>query len=196
MIKPKATSTKMISREEKMGKISFFQKLADSSSGSRDFSKKIGACAIYAGLIDFSAIQSVRLLEQILLKSEISRGKKPSFKPHGDDFFYDKKLDTRRLIVEIKRFLPFKATGGTIKEEAEMINKLAYDMIDSINEFLDSRNELLHHIGSPRKSVKDIDEICNKVIKLYEKCTVANAKFILTAQPFGLSDEEMKHFKN
>lgn len=196
MNKPKPISTKMISSEEKVGKLSYFQKLADSSSTSKDFSKKIGACAIYAGLIDFSAIQSVRLLEQILLKSEISRGKKPSFKPHGDDFFYDKKLDTRRLIVEIKRFLPFKATGGAAKEHAELINKLAYEMIESINDFLDSRNELLHHIGSPRKSVKDIDEICNKVINQYEKCTIANARFILAAQPFGLSDEEMKQFKN
>ena len=191
-----AKTDKFISREEKIGKINFFQKLADSSEQSRDLSKKIGACAIYAGLIDFSAIQSVRLLEQILLKAEIQRGKKPSFLPHGDAFFYDKKLDTRRLVQEIKKFLPFKATGGAMKEDAERINSLALDFINSVNTFLDSRNTLFHHIGSPRKSIVDINDVCDKVISQYKKCAMANARFILAAKPFCLTASELKHFKN
>lgn len=191
----KINKSKSLSREEKMNKINFFQKLASSSEQSKDLSKKLGACAIYASLIDFSAIQSVRLLEQILLKAEIQQGEKPSFIPHGDDFFYDKRLDTRRLVKEIKKFLPFKATGGTMREDAEMINKLSLDFINSVNDFLDNRNTLLHHIGSPRQSVADINEMCDLVISQYKKCTLANARFMFAAQPFGLAADELKHFK-
>lgn len=181
---------RIISKREKISQIDYFQGIADEAAKSKDFSKKIGACTIYAGLIDFTAIQSVKLLEQILIKSEIHRGKKPSFKPHDDSFFYTQRIDTRRLVKEIRKFLPFKATGGARNEDAEVVNKLAFEFIDSINLFLDYRNDLMHQLGSPNKDTEDINTLCDKIIEQYKICLLSVNHFVIAAIPFKLNEQE------
>jgi len=85
-------ASKILTTDEQIRKLEIFKKLADSAAKSDSLATRIGACTIYAGLVEFQVIQAGRLLEQILLKEQVHRGKPPSFSPNEDSFFMKNRL--------------------------------------------------------------------------------------------------------
>ena len=75
---------KKLTTVQQMKKMNRVSKLGSEGSASKNIVMKLGGIALYAGIADYLAIQSARLLEQILLKEQLSEGKKPSFLPHDD----------------------------------------------------------------------------------------------------------------
>ena len=141
---------KILSTQEQIEKLGYLTKEANIASRSNSLISKLGSFTIYAGLIDFYAIQAARLIEQIILKSQLHENKKPTFKPHEDSFFYDEQVNTRRIIKVIKGYLPLKPSGETKLEDAQKVNACAKLLLDSFDKFLGYRNTLIHHIGNPK----------------------------------------------
>ena len=84
--------------EKQIDKLQSAMRLAEKAAVSSDVASRLGALLLYAGVVDFLVIQAARLVEQIVLKGQLSEGKTPSFKPNEDSFFYDKKVSTGRTL--------------------------------------------------------------------------------------------------
>jgi hypothetical protein len=88
----------------------------------------------YAGLVDFSTIHLARLIEQVILKSQLATGEKPKFFPSSTSFLYDKRVDTRMIVSEIKKkYLPFIAVGSDSTVSANQVNILAKTLVKKTN---------------------------------------------------------------
>ncbi len=159
-------------------KLDFLVKKADASFESEDLISRIGACTIYSGIMELLAIQAAKLIEQIIVKS---RGKGEI---HDDSFYYDEKVSSRRILRAIKETLPFSAVGNTKEGDAQKVNELAVKLVESGHRFLDSRNILIHHMGNPEKSLKDIEDSCNGIKKSFEEFSTAQKEFIVFAERF------------
>lgn len=177
---------------EKLDKI---HKLADEAVASEDFVKKLGGIILYAGLADFMAIQSARLLEQVILKSQLIEGKKPSFRPREDSYFYDAQISTRRIVKEIKRHLPFKVSDSSeFQGDIQKINEISEAYLKSTEKFLNYRNPIVHHIGSPKKKEKDILELIDKAVLAFKEMGKNYGNFMSIMQPYRFSPKEYKYF--
>ncbi|NYZ76941.1 hypothetical protein H0O02_01345 [Candidatus Micrarchaeota archaeon] len=174
----------MAGMKEQMGKLNFLVKEADGAFSGGDVTARIGACTIYAGIMELLTIQAAKLMEQIILKSQLHKGKNVAFTPHDDSFFYGEKVGTRRILIAISETLPFRASGKTREEDAAKINGLAKRFIDSGHGFLDLRNTLIHHMGNPEKNLGDIENSCLRIKESFEKFSAAQKEFVLAAQPF------------
>jgi len=101
---------------------------------------------------------------------------------------------TRTIIMEWKRKLPFTPAGETKKEDVEMVNEQTKTFIKSVEKFLKLRNQLIHHIGSPKKSVDDIEALCERIFKSFDKCMIGHRAFFETAGQFRFSEKEILFF--
>ena len=185
---------KILSTQEQIEKLGYLTKEANKASLSEDLISKLGAFTIYAGLIDFYAIQAARLVEQIILKGQLHENKKPTFEPHEDSFFYDTQVNTRDIIKIIRGYLPFKPSAETKIENAQKGNACAKLFLDSLDKFLGYRNTLIHHLGNPKKDIDDIKDLCNKVINQFKKCMVNHKEFMDVFVPFSFSHKERNYF--
>lgn len=189
----------MLNTDQQLDKLNKFDKLAAGSIQSPDVIKKLGAFTIYAGMADFMAIQSARLLEQVILKAQLVKREKPTFHPHEDTYFYDARVSTRRILKEIQKFLPFQihpSSTPVSRDEVEKINKAAKEYINKAYSFLDYRNPLLHQIGNPKKSSEEIERLIHKGLVAYQEMVVAHRIFFELIHPYRFGEKEISHFYN
>lgn len=107
-----------------------------------------------------------------------------------DDHFYDKRINTRSILKEIRKYLPFKALEDSDISKADQINISAENMIKIGINFLNYRNTIVHHIGSPKKTFEDIFLLCDKANSIYEKFREAHENFMVMTGQFRLTDEQ------
>jgi hypothetical protein len=185
---------KILTTQEQLKKLSALHALADKGRSSPKPLERLGALALDAGFVDFLVIEAARLLEQIILKGRVASSGPPGFVPHDEQYFYDKQISTRDILKEIKKFLPFEAPNTEGKLEAERITKLAGAMVEKGLSFLNYRNSLLHHIGSPKTPYDKVFELCDKAIAAYEEFLVAHRDYFEAAAPYRFSEDEMRLF--
>jgi hypothetical protein len=184
---------RVLSTEEQIQKLEPAMHLANEASKSTDIDRRLGAFLLYAGMVDFLAIQAARLVEQIILKAQIAEGKKPAFQTHPDTFFFDRRISTRRILKGIRKFLPFKSLDPSANE-GKRITDLANQMIDIGFEFLNYRNPIIHHIGNPTKTFEDIIALCDRANKVFHKFCKAHKDFFEAASPYRFSKKELEYF--
>ncbi len=185
----------MLNTNQQIEKLNKYDRLAKEALKSKNIVGRIGAFTVYAGMIDFMAIQSARLLEQIILKGRLVSNEK-LFKPHEDSWFYDERVSTRRILKEIKKFLPFESEDKAQKGIAQNITDAVLDYIKKSGKFLGCRNTLIHHIGNPKISEDKIKELLERGLSMFKEAEKAQSKFFKLAQPFRFSKKEVEHFYN
>lgn len=178
-----------------IAKLDTANNIADDASRSADIDRQLGAFLLYAGFVDFLAIQAARLLEQIILKKQLSEGGIPIFQPHSDSYFYDNRVSTRRILKIIRSYLPFSSTDPNEAEKVNQINKLTKKMIKLGNKFLNYRNPIVHHIGNPTMTFEDIVTICDKARDTYKDFVNAHTAFMMAAQSYGFSEKEFANLR-
>lgn len=180
---------KILTIDQQIEKISFLESEALKAVESEDLIKRIGAVTVFAGLADFLAIQAARLLEQVWLKVELAQNQKPVFQLHPDSYFYDERVSTRTIIKEFEKFFPFKIISD-IPDDEQKLYAVAKAYLKSTERFLNYRNTLLHHIGSPKVTESKIEGLILKSIDSYEKMIVASRVFFEAWQSYRLSTSE------
>jgi hypothetical protein len=186
---------KKLNTDQIIEKLNKIVKLASEATASEDFVRKLGGITLYAGMADFLAIQSARLLEQVILKAQLAEGGEPSFKPHEDTYFYDEQVRTRRIVKEIEKFLPFRIPNSNdLSGDVEKINNLAKAYIKSTEKFLNYRNAIVHHIGSPQKTCDDIVKLVDKAKVAYQDMEAAHRLFFESIQPYRFGPNEINYF--
>lgn len=177
-----------------IAKLSVAMSMALEASQSDDIARRLGASLLYAGIMDFLVIQAARLVEQIILKGQLSQGQQPAFQPHEDSYFYQQKISTRLILSGIRKLFPVTGSENTTDAEIQNINRLAKRMIDAGFEFLDYRNPIVHQIGRPDRTFDDVVTLCNKANLTFEKFRVAHKELFEAAAPYRFGQEELKHF--
>ncbi len=186
-------SRKIISTDEQIQKISKLQKLANEAVKSKEIIERLGGITVYAGIADYLAVQSARLLEQIILKSELSQHKQPSFQPKDDSYFYDKRVSTRSIVKEIRRFLPVSVCDGSL-HDIQRVNEVVEIYLCATEDFLDYRNALLHHMCSPKTTEISISDLIEKTITSFVKMRQSHQNFFETWGPYRFGLNEMEYF--
>lgn len=180
--------------DEQIEKLNYLHREADKAAESENLLTKLGALTIYSNLMDFYCIQAARLFEQIVLKCQLYEEGKLSFQPHEDSYFYDKRVNTRKIIKEIKKSLPFKQVGETKAEDAQKFNEITKSFLDAVEKFLVYRNIIIHHTGSPKKDVQDTKEVCDKAINQFKEALAKLNEFMKIATPFRFGNKELEYF--
>jgi len=183
-----------LSTAEQIEKLNALMEIANNAAKSNSFIEKMGACAIYAGVIDFYAIQAARLLEEIILKAQLAVDGKTTFMPHDDSYFYEAPVGTSRILKVFRTQLPFKPAENTKTEDAEKVSIAAKKFKESFDKFLANRNILLHQIGNPAKTLIDIEQLPPRLIEIFNECIGKANEFFKLVTPFRFSEKEMKHF--
>jgi len=178
----------ILNTDQQIQKLAFLEQLAKGKHDS-ELLAKLGSVVIYNGLVEIWAVQAARLLEQILLKSQLHEGKQPNFTPHEDVWFYDNQISTRTILKEIKRFLPLKDTKSGQKYDEEVEN-----FLNEANEFLNYRNSLIHRLASPRTDLEDIKHCCDKLIEIYQQVVKKQGIMFETLGQYRFSEKEIEYF--
>ena len=180
--------SKVLNTEQQIQKVNILEKLV---KGEHDTGllAKLGSVIIYNGLVEFYAVQAARLLEQIILKSHLHKKKRPTFTPHDDTWFYDNQISTRRILKEIKRFLPFEDIKTGQKFDDKVTN-----FLKSANEFLNYRNSLIHRLASPRTNLEDVGHCCDKVIQIYQRVVETHRTMCEALASYRFSEKEIEFF--
>ncbi len=180
--------SKLLNTDQQIEKLSFLMQLAEGSHDS-DLLTKLGAIVIYHGLVECFAIQAARLVEQIILKKQLYEKRQPTFVPHEDTWFYDKQITTRRILKEIRKFLPFEdiSTGQKYDKEVR-------DFLKTANEFLNYRNSLIHRLASPKTDLEGIRHCCDKATQTYQKVIQTQKIMFETLAPYRFSQKEIDFF--
>jgi hypothetical protein len=185
---------RIMSTDESLNKLNKILQMAGEAANSGDIIRRIGAVALYAGMVDFYTIQAARLIEQIILKSQITAGEKPKFKPNSDSYFYDNRKDTREILDGIEKIIPFGAGSPGSATDAEKANALIEELIAKISRFLNYRNAVLHHSCSPKMTLEELSVICNKAILSFKDIERSHTAFFNVVQPYRFSGRELSHF--
>jgi hypothetical protein len=188
-------SKQTLSTNEQIEKLKFIGLIAKEAAASDDFIRKIGAVALYAGLVDFFVIQVARLVEQVILKAQLEAGKEPKFSPRPDSYFYDNRVDTRRILQVVKKeVMPFREVTPGSAANADRANALANNFIDKTVKFLNYRNSVIHHLGSPKMTLEKVGTLCDKSILAYEDLQYAHTVLCMELQPYRFGDKELRYF--
>ena len=180
--------SKVLSTDQQIDKLNYLEQLAKGSHDT-ELLIKLGSVIIYNGLVEFYAVQAARLLEQIILKAQLYEKREPTFKPRDDTWFYDNQISTRRILKEIKRFLPFEDIKTGQKFDDEVIN-----FLKAANKFLDYRNSLIHRLASPRTDLEDIRHCCDKITQIYQRVIQTQRIMFETLGPYRFSQREIELF--
>lgn len=187
----KGATNRSLNKDEQIEKLNQLTEMANKKREG-DLSDKLASFVIYAGIVEFVSIQTARLVEQVVLKGQLAEHKKPTFSPHEDEFFYNKRVKTRIILYGIKKFLPFHdANDG---EECQQINKKIRKFIKDIGKFLDKRNDIIHRIGSPATSLDDLKDLCDKALDYYDEIYKEQTEIFGILGKYRFSEEEMKYF--
>jgi len=185
---------RILSVEEQIQKLETAERLANEASKSPDIDRRLGAFLIYAGIMDFMTIQAARLMEQIILKGQLAEGKKPTFQPRPDTYFYDHRIRTGFILKGIRKLLPFTSPEPSQAGEAKRINDLAKRMIDDGFKFLNYRNPIIHDIGNPTKTFEDVIALCDQANAAFHKFREAHTAFLKAAGPYRFGEKELEYF--
>ena len=186
---------KLLSTDEQSKKFEQIMHIANEAAASDDLVRRIGAVTLYAGIVDFLTIQLACLIEQVMLKSQLAADEKPKFTPSTDSYFYDKRIDTRKIVNDIKKnILPFRAASTDSAVDAEQANILAKTLIKKTNKFLDYRIAIIHHVGSPSMTFQQWNKVCDKAIRAYEDFLFAHKAFFEVVQSYRFSEKELQYF--
>ena len=186
---------KVMSTDEQIAKLTEVTRMAKEAADSDDIVRRIGAVTLYAGLVDFYTIQAARLMEQVILKAQLAAGEEPKFTPRPDSYFYDNRVDTRRMINIIKNdLLPFRPVSSNSAVDADQANVLAEALIAKTNKFLNYRITIIHHLGSPKMTLEKLSVLCEKAILAYEDFQRAHTAFFEAVQPYRFGDKELLYF--
>ena len=180
--------SKMLSTEENLTQINKFCEEAEEAISSDVFLNKLGGLTIFAGVVDFLCIQAARSVEQCVIKYDIANKRKYSFDegaPHEDNWFYDRRISTRSIIKNIRKW----SSSITSHED---IKKHVFDMCESGEEFLNNRNTAIHHVGNPRVSIEKMNESVTDAITEYKKFLKVFFLFQEKIRPFTFSEDERK----
>ena len=181
--------------DEQIEKLKEVLRIANEAAVSDDIVRKMGAVTLYAGLVDFYTIQAARLLEQVILKSQLAAGEKPRFAPRPDSYFYDNRVDTRRIVSIIKKeLLPFRTGNSSSVEAANQANIFAQEWIKKTNKFLNHRAKIIHHLGSPKMTLGELNTLCDKAILAYDDFQRAHTAFFEAVQPYRFGMKELQYF--
>ena len=183
-----------LSIAEQIDKLSGLQRQAKNGLESDDLIKQLGGLTVYACLTDFYTIQASRLLEQILLKNELHQGGKPSFEPHDDSFFYDKRIDTRRIVKEITRFLPFGYPDKEPDKLLRQINQVAAEYMKRTKVFLNYRNEVVHRLCHPKITSAEIPLLIRKTEQSFLDMMEKHKEFFELLAPYRFGEKELDLF--
>jgi len=186
---------KVMSTDEQIAKLAEVERMAKEAAASDDIVRRIGAVTLYAGLVDFYTIQAARLMEQVILKAQLAAGEEPKFTPRPDSYFYDNRVDTRRILNIIKKeILPFRPMSPSSAVDADKANVLAKALIAKTNKFLNYRIAIIHHLGSPKMTLEELSTLCEKAILAYEDFQRAHTTFFKAVQPYRFSEKELLYF--
>jgi len=180
--------SKLLNTDQQIQKLNFLEQLV---KGNHDpeLLTKLGSVIIYNGLVEFYAVQAARLIEQIILKTQLYEKRQPTFVPHDDTWFYDNQISTRRILKEIKRFLPLEDIKTGQKFDDKVIN-----FLKEANEFLNYRNSLIHRLASPRTDLENIKHCCDELIKIYQQVIQTQRIMSEALGPYRFSEEEIDFF--
>jgi hypothetical protein len=181
-------------QQTQIDKLAQADKLVLEAASSPDIVKRLGAVVLLAGMVDFAAIQAARLIEQIVLKGQLSEGKEPTFRPSEDSFFYSSKVSTRRIFKVIHKVLPFRGKSEPHAKDAEKINKLGSAMLQAGHAFLDCRDPLLHQIGNPARTFDEVMALVDTTIGCYHKFIAVHREFFEVAAPYRFGPAELARF--
>ena len=185
---------KLLDTDEQIEKITQGMRLANEAAQADDITRRLGAFVLYAGIVDFFVIQAARLVEQIMLKSQLADGKQPGFQPHDDSYFYNRKVSTGRILKGIRKLLPFKSPDPSGVEKANYVTALANRMIDRGFDFLNYRNPIVHQIGKSSRTFDELINLCDKANAAYHKFREAHTAFFEAAGPYRFSEAELQYF--
>ena len=186
---------KAMTTDQQISKLNAVMSMAKEAAASDELARRAGAVTLYAGLVDFFIIQAARLMEQVILKARLAEGEEPRFKPRSDSYFYDERVNTRHIVSYIKRkILPFRAGRPDSAEVAERANVLAQDLVKKTNDFLNYRNAIIHHVGSPKVELQELATLCEKATRAYEVFLPAHKALFETLQPYRFGQEELQYF--
>jgi len=186
---------KPLSTDEQIEKLNFVERVANEAATSDDIVRKIGAVTFYAGLADFYTIQIARLIEQVILKAQLEAGEGPKFTPRSDSYFYDNRVDTRSILNVIKKqILPFEVGSPGSVLDAQRANDLASTFIAKTEKFLNYRNAIIHHLGSPKMSLGKLNTLCDKAIQAYKDFQRAHTALCEAVQPYRFGEKELLYF--
>ncbi|MDH3779351.1 MAG: hypothetical protein OES15_00700 [Nitrosopumilus sp.] len=180
-----------LNQNEHFTKLDCFTKQAKKKENSENILVKLGVIAVYAASADFMLIQAARLAEQIILKSQLAEGKVNS-KPHDDTWFFDNQIRSRRITSEIKKLLPFKT--NTDEKKDRQINNIVKEFLSSSNDFLTSRNKILHHLLSPKGSIDEIGAYIEKTIKKFNGFRKINEEFVKILHHYRFGEKKIQYF--
>ncbi len=183
-----------LNTDQQIQKLEEAMRMAERASASSDVPTRLGALVLYAGIVDFLAIQAARLVERLVLKGQLADGKTPLFKPNEDSFFYNRKISTGRILVGIRKFLPFTAPSADISADAAHITKLAETMVADAFRFLDCRNPLLHQIGNPARTFTEVLVMADQAIAAYHAFRESHKAFFEAAAPYRFGPRELDYF--
>ena len=177
---------KNLTINEQIEKLNYLEK---DIQNDEELLHSIAYVLIYNGMVEFIAIQAIRLFEQIILKSQLAQNQKPIFEPHTDEWFYNKQVSTRKILKEIKKFLPLRNENNkeVFIHEINKFLKLG-------NDFLNIRNSIIHRLGNPKTSLRDIRKNCTILTKIYKDFLVAQKEIFKKLQPYRFSEKEIRHF--
>lgn len=185
---------RVLSTDEQIKKLEAAERLANDASRSADIDRRLGALLLYAGIVDFIAIQAARLVEQIILKGQLAEGKKPTFQPKPNTYFYNRRIRTRFILKGIRKLMPFESPDPNEAGEAKRITDLANRMVDLGLKFLNYRDPIVHHIGNPAKTFEDLVVLCDQAKAVFYEFREAHTAFFEAASPYRFGERELEYF--
>lgn len=60
--------------------------------------------------------------------------------------------------------------------------------------FLNYRNGIIHHLGSPKMTLGKLNTLCDKAILAYEDLQHAHTAFCEALQPYRFGEKELQYF--
>jgi hypothetical protein len=176
--------------ENNVQKLKDLLKLANVKKEGTDLFDFIAAFTIYTSAVDFFTIQSARLLEQIIAKGKLENNENLNFEVHLDSWFYENKVSTRRILIEIQKFLPF--TDEKKPENTKELNEVIKNFLNSAHNFLDNRNKIIHGMGNPQNSLEDVQRFCKESFSLYKDFQKKHEIMSLMLAPYSLTADQRK----
>lgn len=181
----------MQSPEENKNLINEFSEDANQAVTSSEFVKKLGGLTVFAGIFDFLCIQVARAMEQAIIKIDWNQKRpfrvKDPGAPHEDSFFYDNHISTRRILKQVKGFLPHITSHDDLK-------KYIIDMCKHGEDFLNNRITAIHYVGNPRISRNKMEEAVENALFSYKQFITLFHDFRKEIHPFTFSEKEKTHF--
>jgi len=183
----------LITKEEQLVKINELISKANQAAASSDFVTKLGGLTLFAGNIDYLAIQVARAMEQAVLRYDLIE-KRPLSKqvqdgiPHEDEWFYDNKVSTRKILKISINYLP------NITGPHESLKEKIREMCECGETFLNHRITAIHFLGNPRISKEKMEDAVHKAVATHNEFMLKYKSFREEIQPYLFTSSDKQYF--